>query len=121
MDINILHKVSLVLAFVMSLLLSHAHSFVIFDRTASCVRQFGCSADLVGWITEVEDIDTCQKMCDAQESCNYFTWHEGSGTPSRLFRHFCFFFSECGDLDFECTSCYSGPKTSGCPLRRRNL
>lgn len=56
MDINILHKVSLVLAFVMSLLLSHAHSFVIFDRTASCVRQFGCSADLVGWITEVRSI-----------------------------------------------------------------
>jgi hypothetical protein len=30
-----------------------AHSFVAFDRSTSCVRRFGCSAGLVGFMFEV--------------------------------------------------------------------
>ncbi len=65
---------------------------------------------------QVESVHQCQKWCDQHPSCNYFTWRNSS-----IFQNFCFMMAECGDLDFECVDCFSGPKTTGCPLRRRNF
>ena len=66
------------------------------------------------FIFQVVTARQCQSLCDANEECQYFTWWSDG-----MFKHICMHHASCTRLDFKCQHCHAGPRSSGCPLRRR--
>ena len=64
---------------------------------------------------QVPTANLCQLLCDQNENCNYFTWYS---SESEVFAHLCFHHSDCAQLDFKCSNCHAGPRSSQCPRRR---
>jgi len=79
-----------------------------------CVRNFGCDTDFQDMALGVVTARQCQSLCDANEECQYFTWWSDG-----MFKHICMHHASCTRLDFKCQHCHAGPRSSGCPSRRR--
>lgn len=93
---------------------STAFAYATHHQDRFCVRNFGCDTDFQDMALGVTSARQCQSLCDANDECQYFTWWSDG-----IFKHICMHHASCTRLDFKCQHCHAGPRSSGCPLRRR--
>merc|ERR1711970_232091 len=76
--------------------------------SCTCSSEVACQNDAENIVEEMADVETeaeCQRNCQDNRSCMFYTWSNGATFPP----HYCVLLSSCEDT-VPCHGCYSGPQ-----------
>ena len=76
--------------------------------SCTCSSEVACQDDAGNILEEIADVETeeeCQKNCQENLSCMFYTWSNGATSPP----HYCVLMISC-DVTVPCHGCYSGPQ-----------
>jgi len=76
--------------------------------SCTCSSEVACHGDAGNIVEEIDDVETeaeCQRNCQENLSCMFYTWRNGATFPP----YYCVLLSHCEDT-VPCHGCFSGPQ-----------